>query len=211
MLPNLSAQPQGLLDERKPFLARLKANLVLARCDVMARREGFETLQAVDFAAIFSYIYKAFEEDIVDKAPEEKREQQYARLQVTLDVLFRSEDTRLALIPPFEEELRNHIQTMVAYEDRLKKANSLRDAYLDRIERALLHAPLFRHFVAAAIPRPSEGPAPAALIDAAVEAGKNYFPELYTLVRARTFGAIGLLKKLIDDHRLVREIGRANV
>jgi tetratricopeptide (TPR) repeat protein len=94
--------------QRKEFLSGMKVALELLKSDLALLQEKYELFDVVDFAAMYAHVYKTPGLPILS-LKDESEAVVAARAQMALQLLFSEYPRRLLVIPPYSDELRNHL------------------------------------------------------------------------------------------------------
>jgi len=180
------------IEERRGLLENIQRELRLLETDLLLRQEGYRYSYVVDFAAIYSYVYKTFEPGSISRLHGETREKGFARAQVALKLIFSDERRPVLLIPPYALELRNHLD--VVSTDLTLAWMDIKKAYVKKLSHLINESAEFREFIQ--LQEPSPKPVEEALRSAALDVGKKFFPELYTVVSCQATHSIQTLQEL---------------
>src|SRR5579864_1760278 len=197
------------LELRRAFLRSVRDALIILQGDVELQDNDFQFFYIVDFAAIYSWVYKTSHHPFI-RIPGESEEQIFARRQMALQTLF-SGRWPLLLIPPYATELKNHLDS-VSNKGKLAAVDA--GNYRERLTRLIEKSELFQKFVRLENPQPTPageqepaGGPPASgieeqgeLTDAAIEIGKEFFPELYAVLEFSAAKGGETLRKLFADN-----------
>jgi hypothetical protein len=185
------------LDARMDFLRALQRNLKLLLADIDVG-STHDYLFVIDFAAIYAYIYRTKVPGIFPTIPGESSEQSYARGQLALEVVFSGKIRPLLLIPPYATELTNHLNLLAMQVDL--SISSVGLEFRARLRRMIASSKEFADFVKlrSSIKSNEEH----ALRRAVLEIGRKYFPELYSVVSARTSSGLERLRRLFRENIL---------
>ena len=197
---------ESTLKGRKEILVSLRDHLQTLEEDLLFQQDGGQILYIVDFAALYAYMWKKCE-GIVLSLPEEKKERVYARRQVALSYLFGGKIKNLLLIPPYSEELCDHVESL----DSKARIAHFEMEELERIKRHIKASAEFQKFheIQSALhsqetsdtePRKSEK---ERLRRAVIELGKNYFPELFTIITCEKADVLPTLQRVFDQGIMV--------
>jgi tetratricopeptide (TPR) repeat protein len=162
--------------------------------DTECLESGFEYYYVVDFAAIYSYVYKTSSTPFLS-LPGDSDKHTFARHQMALQTLFSKNTYPLLLIPPYSAELSNHLRSL-ATNLGLAALNS-KGFYRDKLSRLIRNSEHFREFVLLRS-KPSETMDDEAF-RAALEVGKEYFPELHSAVAFAFVEGRDTIRQLFQD------------
>jgi hypothetical protein len=182
------------LEERREFLASMNDALRFLETDLVLQQKGFRYSYVADFSAIYAYIYKTFEPQSVSSLQGESEERVFARRQLALRLIFSDANRPVLLIPPYAAELRNHLN-VVSMQVRLVGMD-VREGYREKLRQLIEQSDEFRNFLI--IRKLGIAHAPGKLPSAALEVGKQFFPELYALVACSVSGGLTTLRDLFD-------------
>ena len=164
-------------ESRRDFLRRVRHGLDLLLKDTELQEAGFTYFYVVDFAAIYAYIYKRSDPPFVE-IPGEPEERTFARRQLALRALFSGYPGPLLLIPPYSAEMYNHLHSLTA---RIGLAAlDARILYREKLSRLISKSEHFQAFLRLKSEKGRR--IEESVRQAALELGKEYFPELYTTV-----------------------------
>ena len=157
-----------------------------------------EYLFAVDFAAIYAYMYRTTAPGTHPTIPGENSEQSYARDQLALDFVFSGKVRPVLLIPPYATELRNHLNLLKMQVDI--STSNVGAEFRDRLSRMLASSREFANFLELSSPGTSNEDHAAER--AVLEIGRKYFPELYSVVTAFSSNGVERLRSLFREGTL---------
>ena len=203
-------------EQRRVFLRSVRDALTVLLRDLELQEGGFQYFYVVDFAAIYAWVYKTFDHPFI-RIPGESDERIFARRHMALQTLFSGRQP-LILIPPYATELKNHIDSLST---RGKLAVVDAGLYRDKLSRLISQSDLFKEFVQLRS-RESELAAneargdhdgggssdstpkdPLTLTQAAIEIGKEYFPELYSVLEFSAAKGGDTIRTLFRDRILL--------
>lgn len=182
---------------RIAFLNNLKRDLALLLTDLEAAKTH-EYLFVVDFAAIYAYVYRTAGPAWMH-AGDESEEQLYARCQLALQLVFSGQIQPLLLIPPYARELSNHLKMLAQLVDRstaILQPSELRT----RLRAMITASDEFMTF--AQLESEGTSVADSARLQAALNIGRQYFPELYSAVTSLSGDSTERLRRLFHSHIL---------
>src|SRR5258708_1219583 len=166
--------------------------MLLTDLDVAATHEY---LFVVDFAAIYAYMYRTIMPGTPPTIPGDPSERSYARGLLALDFIFSGKIRPLLLIPPYAFEISSHLKFMAMKVENLEL--NIGSEFRERLSHTLESSEEFANFLrlspSVALTEGSEG---YALQNAALEIGRKYFPELYSVVTVLTSNGVEKLKDL---------------
>lgn len=194
------------LQIRKEILQDLQDHLQTLEEDLLFEQDGGQILYIVDFAALYAYIWKKCQ-GIVLRLPDEKEERVYARRQVALSYLFGGRIKNLLLIPPYSEELCDHVETL----DYKAQIAHFETEQLEKLKRLIKASPEFQKFHAIQSTVHSQEIANSeqsqqekeTLRKAVIELGKNYFPELFAIITCEKADVLSTLHRVFDQEIIV--------
>ncbi len=189
---------------RKGVLNRLKDYLQTLEDDMLFERDGGKIFYLIDFVALHSYMWKSYAGG-VRLLPEEPQESSYARQQVALGFLFSGRVKNLVLIPPYMEELSDHIESL---RDKASIADLHVNSRVERLKILITQSPEFRNYLLAAKSfagtEQGEKETRGRLRNAAVDLGKKYFPELYTIISCKEIDVLSTLQHIFEKRIVVQ-------
>src|SRR5450432_1271502 len=97
-------------ENRRDFLRSVRSALDLLLADTECLESGCTYHYVVDFAAIYSYVYKTSSTPFL-ALPGDSDKHTFARHQMALQTLFNN-TYPLLLIPPYSAELSNHLRSL---------------------------------------------------------------------------------------------------
>ncbi len=190
------------LEIRKEILRRLQDHLRILEDDLLFEQSGGEIFYVVDFSVLYAYMWKKCQ-GLVLRLPDEPEERVYARRQVTLSFLFGSRVKNLLLIPPYSEELCDHIQSL----DHQARIADFDVAQLEKLKTLIKASPEFRRFndMRSAAPSAEAKDSEQQKKEeenwrkAVIELGKNYFPELFTIISCEKANVLYTLQRVFEQ------------
>jgi hypothetical protein len=171
----------------------MEPQLRLLEEDILLERDGGEILYVIDFAAIFSYIWKRPYRSTASSLNRSSQEDahEYARQQVALSFLFGGTFQNLLLIPPYRTELENHLQAVLL--------NAQRATYdwsrIRKMRELVEESPQFINYLKATTVDKGEN---KALRNTVVDLGRAYFQEMYTVILWESLDVGVTLQQLFD-------------
>jgi hypothetical protein len=185
------------LDARRKFLWILQRDLTLLLTDIDVV-STHEYLFAVDFAAIYAYMYRTMAPGTPPTIPGDNSGQSYARGQLALDFVFSGKVRPLLLIPPYATELRNHLNLLAMRVDI--STSNVGVESRERLSRMLSSSREFADFLklSSSVTSNEEH----AVERAVLEIGRKYFPELYSVVTAVSSNGVERLRRLFRENTL---------
>lgn len=180
------------------FLHDLRRALLQLEEDRRLQDAGLQYYWAVDFAAIFAFIHRVPQGAMAGLGTEPK-ERRDARIMVALEWMFRETGQDYWLLPPYVEELTNHLAALRM--DIKLAAFDLRNANQWKLARLIESSNAFREYQRARAEAGGDQDG-SKVYRRALAAGIELFPELFAVISSSRERPLPTLRRLFDDRIL---------